>query len=987
MSTMASHEARTRDCVRSLIANTSGYLYRPDYEYAHLRTEPPCQHPEYSAYSKKQMREMREEERRRKREGDRVEAVAPAFVRPDVEVMDVSAIDSFGAAMTDEVEDTASSLLPNIQRLSVIGDLDSEDEDGKEESVLPVDESLFHPLGVKPLKRKASLLTKASSKSDMTIVPPGRSNSPGAASVVTTVHCGGEVQKVLAPQAANDASHSPSPVKFIRPPQPFNYEGSSSSGSPLPLRRLAGGISKNTEMGSSSIDLLLDGGNFVDPWPDLWTEYRHKPPKLSEKDWKIVNSCLGPLGMPDYGTIPPSDPENREAYKNIRKLLRDSWLVMTGQISPTECDATNTLLKPFLEKEEQEKKAKFEVLEQKLKLRKKALRIPEPSAKRSSGGDYSRRLSIPGTPVMQSSSAMSSPPPIPGSSPFPSFSSESFGESPALTTDGSSKRSSVQSGEPPSGSQTPSKRERLKSFTNLLSKIPKTPRSPKQGNKAHRKSGSIEKEDVVVTTPVDAPPIPAIPATFSGKNTYATTAFESAPATTRNMLSQAKKISISFGPGSSFSEPGTNTTSRQPSMSFPSTASGDGGKKKTPLKSEDTPLSIEVLPNRTASGSFGSVTASGRGTPVIDTDFNPFSPCPSSTPAMAMTSPASSLASTVDFSAVQEHQDQQRQSIQHAHTHSRHSSGGGSSKHNSSNNKTGNALDIFDAHLSELLREFHAWDTGAPSSAAASTDAASSARALALLDTALQPLEKAELDALPARDRATLLAALAALTPADLHLAAAHALRARRYPAAHPSRRRATTFAALPALALRIAAAALAAANAAYLPRLDPSYELANHAHAARERAWRAAHPEDPHYPGAGVSRPAERGYLRAGYACAWAVRFVGWAREGMQVWEWENVDVVAERGMEKGGGLRRAGRTREVRGLLDMVDQRVSVEMETGELKVEGEGAVLSVEEVERRLEALAEREAERGMGRVWRECEGQLRRLGGLMASGTQE
>lgn len=123
-----------RDCVRSLIANTSGYLYRPDYEYAHLRTEPPCQHPEYSAYSKKQMREMREEERRRKREGDRVEAVALAFVRPDVEVMDVSAIDSFGAAMTDEVEDAASSLLPNIQRLSVIGDLDSEDEDGKEES-------------------------------------------------------------------------------------------------------------------------------------------------------------------------------------------------------------------------------------------------------------------------------------------------------------------------------------------------------------------------------------------------------------------------------------------------------------------------------------------------------------------------------------------------------------------------------------------------------------------------------------------------------------------------------------------------------------------------------------------------------------------------------------------------------------------------------------------------------------------------------------
>ncbi|EKG15945.1 hypothetical protein MPH_06911 [Macrophomina phaseolina MS6] len=340
--------------------------------------------------------------------------------------MDVSAIDSFGAAMTDEVEDAASSLLPNIQRLSVIGDLDSEDEDGKEESVLPVDGSLFHPLGVKPLKRKASLLTKASSKSDMTIVPPGRSNSPGAASVVTTVHCGGEVQKVLAPQTANDAPHSPSPVKFIRPPQPFNYEGSSSSGSPLPLRRPAGGISKNTETGSSSIDLLLDGGNFVDPWPDLWTEYRHKPPKLSEKDWKIVNSCLGPLGMPDYGTIPPSDPENREAYKNIRKLLRDSWLVMTGQISPTECDATNTLLKPFLEKEEQEKKAKFEVLEQKLKLRKKALRIPEPSAKRSSGGDYSRRLSIPGTPVMQSSSAMSSPPPIPGSSPFPSFSSESF---------------------------------------------------------------------------------------------------------------------------------------------------------------------------------------------------------------------------------------------------------------------------------------------------------------------------------------------------------------------------------------------------------------------------------------------------------------------------------------------------------------------------------------------------------------------------------
>lgn len=53
--------------VRTQLANISGYFYRPDYQYAHLRTEPPCEEPEYSEYDLKKMREAKAEERRKKK--------------------------------------------------------------------------------------------------------------------------------------------------------------------------------------------------------------------------------------------------------------------------------------------------------------------------------------------------------------------------------------------------------------------------------------------------------------------------------------------------------------------------------------------------------------------------------------------------------------------------------------------------------------------------------------------------------------------------------------------------------------------------------------------------------------------------------------------------------------------------------------------------------------------------------------------------------
>lgn len=973
-----------------MAANISGYMYHPGYMYADLRTEPACRHPVYPEYTKKQMREER-----RKR-GVQEEDAAGAFAVPSIAVKDFAAVaqdDDLAAAQ--EVHQAGAFLMPNIQRLSLIGDPDSdddedEDEDGTSDAIpsriahhrlslgLAFPEEMLRPLGSKSLEHKASVLTKVSSKSDVTVVPRIKNKSPDATSVMTTIHHGAPqrpkaISDLVAAETTANSSQSPGPVKFIRPPHPFNYEGSSSSGSPL-LPRPAEALSETDKADMDYLAFSSDSTEFIHPWPDLWPGYQHKRAKLSDRDWKIVNALLCPLGMNKYGKIEPCDPQNFEAYTNISKLLKVCWLVMTGQISPNECPQAYQLLKPLLEKEPQEKEAKLKVLEQKLKLRREALKISEPKSKKPSGSDYSRSTSLSSTPAMHSFSQMSSPPPPSTTSPFPSF-NDYFTDSPVSPSDVASKRSSAQSTDNHPGSQTPSKARRMASFTNMFGKSPKTPKSPKKGLKSHSRTGSAGDDDKIITTPLDAPPVPVIPASFSNRNTPATS-FDSAPATAQNTSlpvsspTVMKKVSMSFGASPSSNSFSNIIPNRQPSSSFTSSTSGSSSKRNTPVTSDGTPMRIQVPSNRTTSGSFSSVPPSGRQTPLMASDSNPF--CPRvGTPATMMMHPNSSFASTIaDSSAPEKH---------HSSKHSRTSSSAGGTSNNPDYN-------VFDAHLEELIREFRAWDTDGPGTISDEDEHQSPTKTaiLATVHAALQPLDKENLDKLKGRDRAALVAAATALSKPDLHLAATHAARVSKYPLPAPNAAP-RHFGALPALALRIATLVLDAANAAFLPKLDCAYELANAAHAARERAWRARNPHDPVYPGPGVSRPPSREYLRAGYACAWATRFVVWAQEAAQVWEWENVDVPTKE--ESGGGLRRQGRTREVRNLLGMVDEEVRVDRETGEVVVEGEGAVLSVEEVERRFEALVEREEERGMGEKWEACEEQIRRLRGLLAPGMDE
>lgn len=135
-----------------MLANISGYNYNPDYQYNHLRTEPPCKHPEYSEYTKKQMKEKKAEERKKKLEANGTDGVtdrtsSSSFATsssdeaegdrsepPSIRVEDTAgAVNKDDVApTTEEVDKLAASFMPNIARLSLMEDSDDEDEDDED---------------------------------------------------------------------------------------------------------------------------------------------------------------------------------------------------------------------------------------------------------------------------------------------------------------------------------------------------------------------------------------------------------------------------------------------------------------------------------------------------------------------------------------------------------------------------------------------------------------------------------------------------------------------------------------------------------------------------------------------------------------------------------------------------------------------------------------------------------------------------------------
>lgn len=710
----------------------------------------------------------------------------------------------------------------------------------------------------------------------------------------------------------------------------------------------------------------LDSDGLVHPWPDLWPEYEHKGPRLPEKQWPIVNACLGSLGMPEYGRIQPADPLNRAAYAKIVEVLKTSWMIMTGQITSEGSEVASQLLEPLLEKEKLAKQEKLERLQEKLKIQRKALQVSSSSSSKHSSTSSELAASYTQSPMVSAGSPYPSfgdyftNTPI---SPAPSkrssvasqqvqsphdahHSSASFSGTSGQPVQPSSARPSAHSFDGHPGAQTPLKRGRVQSFTSVFSKTPKTPKTPKspklsaKSPKSHRKKDSIEELDQIVTTPLDAPPVPTIPATYGGKDTPHLS-FDGALMSNKNTPQLAgtpvrKKKSMSFGDTPSFGNKSTpkhaggtpSLGGRKTSMFFNDVLKS--GKKKTPQVDHGTPMQPQMPTDGAQASSFSGPPASGTKTPPAE-----MYPSSSGPDKLAM------LSVDTNFSSA---------NAPDTHKHSR--------KRSTSSIATVD-YDTFDNHIEELSRAYRAWDRDVSPIDLSTVDGEANSASIKTLDT--QMIQALSREALAKLDKSTLKKTI----DADSFAA--------KYPRTKPA---ASTF-PLAHLALRLSQHLLNHVNAQYLPLLDCEYEIYNAHLVTRERLWRFRHPDAVHYPGPGIARPTPEAYLEAGYLVAWCTRFVQWAQEQQQLWVYHNVDVPASR--FPGGGLKRPGRTMEVRSLLNWTDERVSVDPETGEAEVSGEGGACSAEEVKQRFEALAENQED---VERWAACEEQVRKLAAYMA-----
>ncbi|KAB2573591.1 hypothetical protein BFW01_g2664 [Lasiodiplodia theobromae] len=942
--------------IRKQLANFSGYLYKPEYQYAHLRTEPPCTRPEYSEYTKKQMREAEEAEEKQKKAANEAETDTKADKIKD----------DGGVPTKKEVEDAAEALIPNIQRLSMLADSDSSDDDDVD--------TIIHRM-------------------------PSKSSDGG--SVITTI-LDGRTSKLAStkepPTVKPTTALNNTPFDPDQPVLLASHEAPT-------LNSYATGPRSSTSSSLSQMAVdheagRLHSGDRVHPWPNLWPDYMHKPPQLDQTQWTIINANLGSLGAAKDGAIDPCDEENRQAYEQIQEVLEVCWLVMTGQLSPIGNITAQNILKPILQKEKPDMKARLKVYEEKLTLRRIALNLPGGDWKRLSG-ESGKSDSFFSTPSMGTPSQVSSTPLVPCSpaagmgGPFPAFANspsvatDHFSSTPASpstskrsssntnkrSSASSDKRSSTHSDTKPlvseadsknssahtsfdghSGAQTPSKRGKLALITSAF----KVPKSPKKSTKSWENSGAVERQ--IVTTPRDAPPVPTIPAPFSGQNTPQTS-FETAVSSTNTpsltasptIPSLNRKPSRSFAgtPSSSMAGP----TSKK-YMSFDGYFSAESDEQKAYLASGSTVVPAQPPAGKVQSASFRG-TPGGRKTPTAIREPGLFSPR-ADTPATmkstdldhaSVSSRYTPNVSTTDLSTTKR-----------SRKHSRASSGA-STRYN-----------VFDAHLEELLSEFNAWADGQD----ASMDDVSKDPERPNVKEILKPLDYEEIRRLNPSEHEAMVNEVKKIMHADLRAQVLKEHHDARFPSGAPGHR-STSFAALPYLALRIARWVLDAVNESFLPSLKCAYEIENYQFAEYERRWRVTHPGGKTNPFSGVSRPADGSYLRPAYAAAWATRFVQWAEEQQQLWKYENVDLPTMN--EYGGGFRRPGRTMEAKFLLNMVNEKINIDRSTGDLEIEGDGAMLKDDEVQRRFEKLARREQRKGTKKVWAACEEQIKRLSMMM------
>ncbi|KKY18562.1 hypothetical protein UCDDS831_g05842 [Diplodia seriata] len=843
--------------IRKQLANVSGYLYKPDYQYADLRTEPPCDRPEYSAYTKKQMREGKGDEEKREEETEEAEAatsVKDFALRNELDVHS-------GVPTKKEIDEAAEAIMPNIQRLSMLAD-SSEDSDSDDDSVVSSTPSKGSDGGSTTTATFNAGLNKPSSSKE----PPAAKSTASPSPIVST------------------SEESPSTI--------YNEDFSSHSTN---TGVQASGADPETKTADDEVG-KLDSAERVHPWPNLWPKYSHKPPNMDPKQWAIVNANLGTLGASKDGAIDPCDDENLEAYQQVQDILETSWLVMTGQLPPDGNHIAQKILKPMLQKEKPDMGARLRVYEEKLTLRRRVLKLPGEEWKRLSG-ESDKSFNSPYTVAVDSFANSAVSPSTSkrsstvsnqrSSANLDKRGSQSDIKTPVAEAD--SKSSSAHSsfrGVP--GAQTPSKRGRMASFTNAL----KIPKSPKKGTKSQENSGTANEE--VITTPRDAPPVPIIPTTFSAQNTPQTS-FDTATSTTGTPVpytspaipSLNRKVSRSFGGTPSISMAGRHTYQRQDVIS-------DAG--------------CQYL-----------VQSAGRNTPN---------------------------ASAVDLSMPK-----------------------GARKHSRTSSGISMPSNIFDAHLDELLNEFRAWMDGQDDNSRDSEG----------LDVKkiLKPMDYDEIRKLKPLELEAKANEVKKITHADLRAQVLKEHHDARFPPSIPGHP-AVSFGGLPYLALRIARHALDVVNEHFTPVLNCDYELENYHFADRQRRWNETHPDDD-YPYPGISRPTHASYLKAGYAAAWATRFVQWAQEQEQLWKYENIDLPTMN--QPGGGFKRQGRTLEARFLLNMVDEEMDVDTMTGDLKIEGEGAMLKEDQVQEMFEKLAAREEQKGTKKVWAACEEQVKRLATMM------
>ncbi|OJD39086.1 uncharacterized protein BKCO1_3000142 [Diplodia corticola] len=938
--------------IRKQLANVGGYLYKPDYQHARLRTEPPCNRPEHSEYTKKQMRGEKEEEGKQK---ERVEdpEMKTTGVKDFAPHSGPSA--SSGLSTKKKVDEAAEAIMPNIQRLSLFANL--EDSESDEDSVI------------------SSAPSKGSGKGSPMTAIPNVGLSKFSSIMGTT---------------AVESSTSPNANAFK------SGQTSSAIHNDKPTEVSSAARSRSSSAGQGTIKPVhektgeLDSAERVHPWPNLWSAYAQKPPTLAPNQWSIINANLKTLNGPENGRISPCDQENLEAYNQVHEILEESWLVMTGQVPPDGSLVAQKIVKPMLQKEKPDMGARLRVYEEKLTLRRTVLKLPGEEWKRLSG-ESDKSTSSSSAPSMGTPIPLASPPFMPSSpmgtgSPLTrSFNSpytvgpDDFTDSP--TSPNTSKRSSVSNmrdstqsdlqnsvdeadsktssahssfrGHP--GAQTPSRRSRLASFTSAL----KVSKSPKKGSKSQDTSGAAGRD--IVMTPIDAPPVPIIPATFSAQNTPQTS-FDTTASSTDTPLTNAspqvpslnRKVSRSFGGNPSTSMAGLM---RKKSTSFDGTLGLGSGEQQTNLESADATMNAQLLAEKKQSASFSGTSTTGVMSPAIP-DLSMFSQS-ARTPATLSSADFSFVSGAARYTPNASMTD--LGATKRSRKHSRTSSGVSMSN---------NAID---AHLDELLNEYRAWIDGKDGL----MDDNSRRSERPDVKEILKPIDYEEIRKLKPREFEAMANEVKKITHADLRAQVLKEHHDARFPPGVPGRP-ASSFAALPYLALRIARNALDVVNEHFLHQLNCDYEIENHHYSKRERDWSEACPGAV-YPYPGVSRPTKKSYLRAGYAAAWATRFVQWAQEQEQLWKYENIDLPTMG--EPGGGFKRPGRTLEAKLLLNMVDEEMDIDGSTGDLKVEGEGAILKEDQVREMFERLARRENQKGTKKVWAACEEQVKRLAMMM------